>query len=530
MLTTDFAKSIRAKYPDGVTSDGVSYADMSDQDLVTKVVAKYPVYKNQIEDLPTTGAFGNPIEAVKEFGSDVVGAVKERVGNIGETLKQVGEDKPMAENVGDAFKQAADATIRKPLRILGQGAALIGDVEMAEIKLIAPKFAEDLAAKGMQKISETELAQTVTQKIDEFKTAHPEVAQDIEDVINIASVLPELKAAQLTVKGGSKAVGTISRFTDDILDANRITRIADTEKEINDVVGQIIQGSKADKIKGRRALSIIDTTDVKTADDLIVKMNDGVEALANKVDESLEQAGKTVGPLKTNQLVTTTQVGEKTIQQNFIKDALDQMEETYKTIKDAPSQAKISNLKNKLETEGLSLRELNDLSRDYGKEIKKKAFNPKTGEALTSLNAQAFENTRKGIKNVVRNSIGNEQLKDVVITLDEKMSDLLNTSMLMKNFSEKANRLYQKAVKRGFFEKASMKIADVVDKASLRTVSGFISRMIPSNVGNKQLNYIRLEENLAKNLKRLDKLIDAPANTFNNQLLNFIIENGKLNK
>lgn len=502
MLTTDFAKSIRDKYPDGVTSDGVSYADMSDQDLVNKVVAKYPVYKSQIEDLDKGGAIGSPIDAVKEFGSDVVSAVKERAGNIGETLKQVGEDKPIAENVGDAFKQTADATIRKPLRILGQGAALVGDVELAALKLIAPKFAEDLAAKGMQKISETELAQNVSQKIDEFKTAHPEAAQDIEDVINIAAVIPELKAAQLTLKGGTKAIQTVSKVTDKVIDASRASRIAAAGDEINDVVGTIVQGKTDDILKAKKALSTIDTAGVKTYSDLGTRINDGIEALANKVDDILDAEGKAIGPLKTDQLVRTTQVGEKAITQNFVKDALDQLDEMYAAIKDTPSQAKIIELKNKLNTEGLTVRELNDLSRTYGREFKNKAFS-KMGDPLTSVNGQAFENTRKGVKNTLRDLMPNDTVK----MLDERMSEMFNTEALVSKMEEKVNALYQKAKPRGVLEKVARGAADVVNAATFNTLSGFVSRLLPSNVGLKVMNSIDLENMLGKNLKKLNKLL-----------------------
>jgi len=50
MDTKTFANSIREKYPDGVASDGSAYKDMPDQELVHRVIKKYPVYKNQVTD------------------------------------------------------------------------------------------------------------------------------------------------------------------------------------------------------------------------------------------------------------------------------------------------------------------------------------------------------------------------------------------------------------------------------------------------------------------------------------------------
>jgi len=57
-----FAKMIRTKFPEGVASDGRSYKDIDDTELVAKITEKYPVYKSQITDIQkitgTTGVKG----------------------------------------------------------------------------------------------------------------------------------------------------------------------------------------------------------------------------------------------------------------------------------------------------------------------------------------------------------------------------------------------------------------------------------------------------------------------------------------
>lgn len=488
MKTAEFAKTLREKYPNGMSVDGTPYASMSDQDLVGKVVEKYPTYKNQIDDLEEGGIIGSPIEAVKEFGSDIKNSFQERAGKIGEEL---GED----QNVG-----------RKALRTAGQVGGLVGDLELSVVKLIAPKFAEDLASKGIEKISQTELSKNILEKYSKFKEAHPEAVADLEDVVNIAAVVPYLKGAEVTakgvIKGGQKAIGTISKVTDKVIDAKRAANIAKATEEIDDVVGRIVQGKTDDILKAKKALSSIDTTGVKTYADLGDKIDDGVDALAGKVDDLLETQGAKVGSLKSNQLVTATKVGKETIKQNFVDDAINQLDELYTSIKDAPAKAEITLLKNKLKKDGLTLKELNDLARRYGSEFGRKAFS-KLGDPLTSVNAQAFENTRKGIKKVVRGLMPDETVK----MLDERMSNLINTNTLVKNMEERVNALYQKAQKRGVLEQVARKAADVVDLATFHTLSGFVSRMLPSNVGLKVMNSIDLENALSKNLKRLDNLL-----------------------
>jgi len=510
MLTTDFAKSIRAKYPDGVTSDGVSYADMSDQDLVTKVVAKYPVYKNQIEDFDNGGIIGNPIEAVKEFGSDVIGAVKERVGNVGETLKQVGEEKPIAENIGDAFKQTADTTIRKPLRIAGQAAGLVGDVELATLKLIAPKFAEDLAAKGMQKISETELAQNVTQKIDEFKTAHPEAAQDIDDVINIASVIPELKAAQATIEGGTTAVKVgakaVTETVDTLSDVTEASRAIKASGEVDDIVGRILQGSPDDFVKGKKALMTLNLkgNNIKTYTDLVDLTDDGISALGKKVDTVLDEQVGTVGKITKNAAEKTIEVEGQKISQNFVDDALTQLQKLYKDTADSVAEAKIKAIKKKFSSEGLTIKEFNDIAKEYG--YAKNGFNLKSGQPLAGVNTQMYENTRKGIKSTLRELIPDEKTRNAVITMDESMSNLYTLKRLSSKMSEQVYKLYNKVEKRGIVEKIAGNIANVADNATLHSARGFIQKFFPSNIGQKSGNAIMIQENLSKNIKNLIKL------------------------
>jgi hypothetical protein len=508
MLTKDFAKTLRDKYPDGVSSDGIAYSTMSDEDLVGRVVQKYPVYKAQLEDFKGADANSNdnplysPVKDVKQFGSEVVTAVKEHATNLKNAI--VPQDQKSAEEIVKGGQG------RMLLRAGGQVGGLVGDIELSVLKLIAPKFAEDLAVKGIKSVASTDLAKNIMTKMDEFKQKHPQAAQDLEDTVNIAALIPYIKGPQKLAEEGGEAIQKVSKITNEAIDASRATRIANAGKEIDSVVGSIVQGKTDDILKAKKALSTIDTVGVKTYSELGTRLNDGVEALAGKVDDILEKEGKSIGALKPNQLVTATKVGSKTIKQNFVKDALDQLDELYTSVKDAPSKAGIAEIRTKLNTEGLSLKEVNDLSRTYGREFGGKAFS-KMGDPLTSVNAQAFENTRKGIKNAVRNLMPNDTVK----MLDQRMSDLYNTNRLVGKMEEKVGALYQKVQKRGLLEKIAMKTADVANAVTMNTVSGFVSRLLPSNVGLKVMNSIDLENALSKSLKKLNGLI----RTSNDKLL-----------
>lgn len=45
-----FAQAVRQQTPNGIASDGIPYAKMTDADLTKRIVDKYPVYQNQISD------------------------------------------------------------------------------------------------------------------------------------------------------------------------------------------------------------------------------------------------------------------------------------------------------------------------------------------------------------------------------------------------------------------------------------------------------------------------------------------------
>ena len=295
-------------------------------------------------------------------------------------------------------------------------------------------------------------------------------------------------------------------------------KIEKINKQTDEIVGRIIQGKPEDISQAKRALSSIDTQGVKTFKDLKETMENKTASLASKLDDYLDEQDLQLGNLKSSELAIETKVGERTIRQDFISDSLKQLNELYKTIKDAPAQARILDLHKKLTAEGLTRKELNNLAREYGREFGNKAFS-KMGEPLTSVNAQAFENTRKGIKKTVRQNIEG----DVAQTLDEQMSDLIETERLVGKMEEKVNTLFQKVKKRGILEKGARKLADVVNLATFNTIHGFISRMLPSNVGLKTMNSLDIQEELGKNLIKIDNLLKtADDKTLLEGLIDFI--------
>lgn len=103
MTPQEFAARVRAKYPDGVASDGRSYADIGDEELTQKIVAKYPVYASQVK-------FEQPTE--RPVGQDVaIGTVKQFGSTIKETGDMIVKDLPsrIAGPVAGALPMVRDA-------------------------------------------------------------------------------------------------------------------------------------------------------------------------------------------------------------------------------------------------------------------------------------------------------------------------------------------------------------------------------------------------------------------------------------
>lgn len=273
------------------------------------------------------------------------------------------------------------------------------------------------------------------------------------------------------------------------------------QQNIKKNVAQIVQGKPSDIPIATRALGEIDHQGIKTYEDLHRTIEDKVNEMKKAVDERLQQQPES-RPLTDYQ--KTIKNGTKSITINPVEDALAQLQELYTTTKDPASQLRIESLIDKAKSDGLSLKEVNDIAREYGSEFGQKAFS-KTGDPLTSVNAQAYENTRSAIKDAVRQNIPDNATK----ILDQKMSDLLRTKDLVKKMVDRANALRQKVQERGVGEKIGRTVGTVLDVASGHALKGIVEKFLSRGTGLKTLNALDLEAFLSKNLEKINKASSA---------------------
>lgn len=313
-------------------------------------------------------------------------------------------------------------------------------------------------------------------------------------------IVEKVKTGELTPKAAWEQVKQTPKMAKEIPGMAKET-IVDTfskaqPKDTSGIVGQILQGKIKDIEAGKRALGNIDASGIKSYEDLSNAFGNKINEVKSALDEHLQA---TPEARKLKEYETEIKVGDKSRKLNYVKAALDQLKELYDSISDPENSLRIESIIDKAKKDGLSLKEANDISREYGTEFGSKAFG-KNGEALTSVNARAYENVRKGVKESVRSKTpGN-----MAANLDKQMSDMIKTKELVDKAKEKANALLQRVKQKGVGAKIGGAVATVADIASGGILKGFVEKLIPRNMELKTLNYLDLQKQLPDMLKKLD--------------------------
>jgi hypothetical protein len=182
MTKQELAKKIKAQYP--------QYANIDDNTLADKILEKYPVYQAQI-----TGPGFTPPQANTNALTGISQSAKERFGDIKETWQKTasGEISPLRTG------------IRTTGDVIGLGGDVLFNVIKEGVKAVSPKAVEKVKG-AVSKVGETEVAQNVLSAYSGWAEKNPEAARDLGSVLNIASVFPLGKGAQVGTKLATKGV------------------------------------------------------------------------------------------------------------------------------------------------------------------------------------------------------------------------------------------------------------------------------------------------------------------------------------
>ena len=284
----------------------------------------------------------------------------------------------------------------------------------------------------------------------------------------------------------------------------RAIKNAGPTKSLGESVGRVVQAKTQRQLNAAKdALENVSLSGVKTFKELETTLGNNISTIAKEVDSILNKFPERLTP---NMFTRRMKSDAGTVSQNFVMKALDDLGTLANSADDAVGAANIKFLKDKANNAGLTLKEINDIARRYGSEFKSKAFNA-VGDPKTTVSAQSFENTRKGVKDTLRELLPDDATK----ILDRQMSNLITTKELATKLSDKARIASQKARKAGLAESVVKGIVNTADTLSVGTISG-LGRAIASKSGVLQSgskNILELEKELSKNIKVVEKLSKA---------------------
>lgn len=539
----EFVLEIKEKNGDQISRDGRMIRDIDDRELLKKVLERYPGERENIIDLdeylgeetqnlpepPPKSDIVQKMEEVKKSPSFM-----ERIKNRAiDTAKDIGET---AMDIGGTVVQGAkdikEIANREDINLAQKFAATAGEVgstaseAVGEAVIGAGKVAlsqehEDQVKQLVQdvagRIAENDTVQQATQKFNDWYNGLDKDNKLIVDSIGgigsfMAEVLglgvagkavkPTLKAVgeagETVIEAGKEAVETGIKKIDEITEPVRKARAEKAKIELEDTVKRITQAvDKTDIDSAKATLTRIDVEDVNNYKDFTNRITDDIAVLSDKVDAELSKYPEKYKP---DQLGRYSKVGDETVITSPVQDALDGLEHAYKLSGDAVGEAKIRQLRQKLDSDGLNVKELNNLAREYGTEFKDKAFD-KLGNPKQGYNAENYESVRKGVKQVARDRMPD----DVVKELDEQISDSYTTRELIKKIEQEVAKAENKVRNYTLPQKIGRGIYSLADIATVGTLTGLVSRL-NLKAGKMFVNRLELQEELVKNLKKLENL------------------------
>lgn len=457
-----------------------------------------------------------PEEFKKRFGSSGVELLQSQPKQQGYGSKVVDAAKSGIEQIKQGFKGATQTT-GNPIKGAIEGFENAGKIGAGIVNTVFSPIAPAMDAtvgKGVNFAADKISNIPAVQKFADSKAGQitSRVAEDVGNLDTIAGAVAGSKGLMKGIEAApdlaNKVVNKTSNLTSEVIKegqqlTGKIKQMAEPPSpEPKEAMGQVLQGKSSDITPGFKALKAVDTSKVKTYGDLSAKIKETIKNLSSNVDTVLEKDPK---KYSTNDLVLTgkTKLGQP-VNVDYVNRALDHLKEMYKSIGDDISAKNIEDLSNEAKTNGLSRKQVNDIARVYGQEFGEKAFG-KTGEPLTSVNAQKFENTRKGLKQIARKGLEGSKAE----ATDKTISNLYHTQKLVDQNVEAVNKLVQKIQERGLLERFGYKAAKVVDILSGGSLRGVMGGLLPRGVGYKVMNALDLQNVLERNLKIIKKAVDT---------------------
>jgi len=326
------------------------------------------------------------------------------------------------------------------------------------------------------------------------------------------SDIEKLSEAGEVVSEVGETINPISQTTK--LGAKGLGMLKGTPLTEEKILGRITQATEPYDIKqAGTAFKGVDTTNIKTYEDASTAMEKGIKNDVAAQDKILEKYPETFKPDDLTKSVTP-ESGGRAIKVNYPQEELDGLKQLYKNIKDVDGQVEIKDLQNKYNKTGLTSKELNDLARRYNKDLGSKGFSVKTGDPLTSVSAQEFENIRKGGKEAAVGTLPDDASRQ----LDKQISAKYDTQDLMDKQVKAVKKIQNKIEQVGLLKKAGNILGKGIDIASGKSVGGFLRGLMEFKPA-KNLSALELQSELQKNLSLLGSLDKMTPQEAYNQII-----------
>jgi len=273
-------------------------------------------------------------------------------------------------------------------------------------------------------------------------------------------------------------------------------------KKDSDLLASRIIDAKGDPKKIRQVgqtLDIIDTKGIKTTDDLYRVVDDKVSVLGNTQDDILLQNKKLYTPADFS---IKTKVGKKEIVENPVENAFDSLAKIYEDKGQKVEAAKILQAKEDFITNGINLKDTNDLARVLG--VEAKSFS-KAGDLSSSNLKQQLENNRTQLKTLVKENADNPLFAEI----DSNLSSLLTSRKLLEDQKKNILKAERVANEPGVIGKVVGGAVKTADKVTGGTIRGTMGALFPANFSTNKYNVLDLEKMLSKNLKKFKEKATA---------------------
>jgi len=449
-----------------------------------------------------------------------------------------------------AYKSGDQGLLRTGFQAVGQSAGLvadsIGQILKGVVKAVLPQSAETAiknkageVVKGALELpfkegGDANLSNTVVAplmaKYEELKKTNPKLARDIDATLGIADLASmfvggeAVKPVASGVKEGAEQfvkTGAKEAVVDAIDQGARVaTKVGQAKNAVKNAIAPEITADKAlgeiflaskpkDIASAKKAVESLDLSNLSGREDLMTALKKNVKTNADIVTEdlkkgSMDEYGRTIANTLDELATRETSKGGQEIVTNHVENALKQLSELYDKTGNAVEKANTDELLAHAQVNGLTKDEVNNIAKVYGSEFKTKAFS-KTGEPLTSINAQAYENTRKGVKEVARKGLSTDVARQADATISatydaiDRLEKVINATTAAKN----------KVRAKGFIPRNVAKLYDIADAFSFGSISSIISKFKSESGDVTKLDLVKLDELAKDNLKTLNKVNQA---------------------